>query len=640
MRLSRIEIRNFRCFESLDIDLEPTTVLIGSNDTGKSTVLEAINILLDAEAYPYDFAWFKYQRQTGKGVRDHADASIVGVLTDLDDRALEWFGPSARDGRVTIGVSSQLGEPVSSRLSYALASRWIVLEDDDVPGFIDELDGVRLREWLEIGPSDDMLPKLKELRMFADMDGRTWVDPGIWEWGSMQIWDVLEAGGDVFRTITLGGPSDTAWSPKAVVEPIIRRQIRRATTAARRKERQSSGDAEATTDGPAPTEGSLASEQVASGLAALDEAIKSLLKQVSDAHTSALGPSDSFKRVVWGAQLLPDGLADAVVERLIAAVPAEAGTGRKGTSIDDLGPGSQRSLALRALSLYRDPDLWPPETDDFDIPSLAVLLVEEPESGLHPAAQRAVADAFRSWATYGIQLVMVTHSPVFVNAVEPSGLRLARKLAVADEAVERTVIVPTGLEEIREAVGARPSDVLLARRFVVVEGASDQIVFDFWARTFGVDLRSEGVQLVPADSSSKVEQVAGFLDLAYEGADFLVVLDNGRDTAKIKLELDERFGARVETILLGRTEIEAYYHPDAVVRWLQAKGVEDKELSDRARKAVEAKGGVAKALGRLKQHYLGEDFDKVEDGRSIAHFTTNEMLSPEIVGLLNRFVAP
>lgn len=40
--LTRLTISNFRCFRELDVPLKPLTVLIGPNDTGKSTFLDSI----------------------------------------------------------------------------------------------------------------------------------------------------------------------------------------------------------------------------------------------------------------------------------------------------------------------------------------------------------------------------------------------------------------------------------------------------------------------------------------------------------------------------------------------------------------------------------------------------------------------
>lgn len=49
--LQRISIQNFRCLRQLELDLRPLTVLIGPNDTGKSTFLAAIDVLLKRKVH-------------------------------------------------------------------------------------------------------------------------------------------------------------------------------------------------------------------------------------------------------------------------------------------------------------------------------------------------------------------------------------------------------------------------------------------------------------------------------------------------------------------------------------------------------------------------------------------------------------
>src|SRR5688572_1886124 len=46
MQISSLTIRNFRGIKELKLDLGPEVVLIGSNNVGKTTILEAIRILL------------------------------------------------------------------------------------------------------------------------------------------------------------------------------------------------------------------------------------------------------------------------------------------------------------------------------------------------------------------------------------------------------------------------------------------------------------------------------------------------------------------------------------------------------------------------------------------------------------------
>ena len=50
----------------------------------------------------------------------------------------------------------------------------------------------------------------------------------------------------------------------------------------------------------------------------------------------------------------------------------------------------------------------------------AVVAVEEPETGLHPARIKEVVDSLRSLSRNGVQVVVATHSPLVVNELDPS----------------------------------------------------------------------------------------------------------------------------------------------------------------------------------------------------------------------------
>lgn len=46
MQISKVRIRNFRSVKNLEMDLGPTTVLIGPNNTGKTAILDAVRNVL------------------------------------------------------------------------------------------------------------------------------------------------------------------------------------------------------------------------------------------------------------------------------------------------------------------------------------------------------------------------------------------------------------------------------------------------------------------------------------------------------------------------------------------------------------------------------------------------------------------
>jgi len=51
MQLKKLTIENFRGFDKVELDLDETTVLIGENNTGKTSILEAIHLCLGGRSY-------------------------------------------------------------------------------------------------------------------------------------------------------------------------------------------------------------------------------------------------------------------------------------------------------------------------------------------------------------------------------------------------------------------------------------------------------------------------------------------------------------------------------------------------------------------------------------------------------------
>ena len=60
-----------------------------------------------------------------------------------------------------------------------------------------------------------------------------------------------------------------------------------------------------------------------------------------------------------------------------------------------------------------------------DAPS--ILLLEEPENGLHPLRLQEVAKLLRGLTANGVQIVMTTHSPDLLNACTPDEVIILRR---------------------------------------------------------------------------------------------------------------------------------------------------------------------------------------------------------------------
>jgi putative ATP-dependent endonuclease of OLD family len=95
MKVSLLRINNFRCIKSAELFLEEHTLLVGKNNVGKSTVCEALDLLLGPERLSrtspideYDFYNGKYLNEEGEPIQIFIEA----VLIDLSEKAKNTFG--------------------------------------------------------------------------------------------------------------------------------------------------------------------------------------------------------------------------------------------------------------------------------------------------------------------------------------------------------------------------------------------------------------------------------------------------------------------------------------------------------------------------------------------------------------------
>jgi putative ATP-dependent endonuclease of OLD family len=117
-----------------------------------------------------------------------------------------------------------------------------------------------------------------------------------------------------------------------------------------------------------------------------------------------------------------------------------------------------------------------------------IVAIDEPETHLHPTAQRAVARSLRNGRG---QCVLVTHSPSVVAAMDPMHIVTMR----ADRHA-RQLLPGAPIAELESTVRHWSSHLiepLTARHVVLVEGPSDRILVDRVAELTGVDLDRKGI---------------------------------------------------------------------------------------------------------------------------------------------------
>jgi predicted ATPase len=189
--IKQVQIKNFRCFRDVTVDLEPFTVLIGKNDTGKSTLLEALDRCLRAPSHSPNFDDEMWQQRVRAGqpmeslsvqIRLDSDCSIAlqkGLAATLGPklpkqeaavrfakRLIRSPMPPYRLHAENLRSSSQVGgaftskplDPVGKGLAAVLDR--ILSEDREVFDMIEE--GLKQR-----------LPAIKRLRLRPQREGNS-----------------------------------------------------------------------------------------------------------------------------------------------------------------------------------------------------------------------------------------------------------------------------------------------------------------------------------------------------------------------------------------------------------------------------------------------------------------------------------
>ena len=619
MRLRQLQLHNYRSFGDTTVALEDVTLLTGPNNAGKSMLLDAVRWLLShpdrpvGDATTRDWEDLAQRRRAEMPGADDVDEWLnsdepVWVLGTFDELLED---ERLRYRRYLVSESLQLGAYIGRDFGKGPVeeNRYFVLPEghEGTTGPIDPVyrqgggwRTLRLRKRHEI-----WRPYREDLTLMG-------TEP--WEPGRNLHLGLSEP--PLPEIIDFPGPERGAPSARELLRPFMERRV---------------DDLVASLDVRLKEHLELLARSAAYELGTkLNDVVAAYL---SDSARLAVRTSNMFRLrqaflSAFGDLELYVSLGNGVIPEPWDPTENELPPGAE--PLDSASTGLRRAVSLSTLELYADPDLWPATKP-------VMLLIDEPEVGLYPSAQRRLAKALaRLRDRSGVQALIVTHSPTLINASSLSGIRVVYRRIQGDQ--DRSeVLIPHDLRTVTEALGASPADVLLGQCFVVVEGKTEKAVLPRWARKLGIDLEREGIRLFAAEGWSNETTLARLTELVYPGARLHTLLDGGTGPETERTKIIARFGDRVSVKILAVTEIEGTYSESAVKRWIVANG------GDPARAtgfAAQAAGGRAKqALTRLTYDEWKRAYKVVEDGVAIADNMSVGEIDADIGGWLRTLVA-
>jgi AAA ATPase domain len=201
-------------------------------------------------------------------------------------------------------------------------------------------------------------------------------------------------------------------------------------------------------------------------------------------------------------------------------------------------------------------------------PAPSIVVVEEPETNLHPAAQRALLAQLREWSSDRLFIVS-THSSVFLDRAPTASTAFLVERVHGASTVRQLNREPS---EALAALGVQLSDVLSADRLLLVEGEPDREILTVWFPWLLSDPRVEVAIGHGGDNARFAGMLANWLQAVDRQHRRRVLYLRDRD--ELSPEARARLEADPAVYVLQRRELENYLlDPHAVAAALLDRGL-------------------------------------------------------------------
>lgn len=481
MRIAGLKVHNFRCLREIELRLEPLTILLGQNNSGKSSVLRALDFFFSSGAKLDEEDFFC-------GCESHETCFVEVEFCDLDEQDLTTFRRYILpERRLRVRKTCLRGEDGGLETVYNGFRSLPV----DIPEWLDpeQADNFRKRATVAELPEEfqRLLPASGTISRKQMEDAQLeYIDARADEYEFMEQLEQGHFLGAKNIGASLFGDFHLVPAVKDLTDEL---KIQTTTTF-----------------------GKIVND-ILSKMAASNEEFQKLQSQVRKMMDGFTEAGSETRREIENIEVsIEQELQDWAVDIDIRVVPPEMDDiFRLGTEVwvDDgvqtdvtrKGHGLQRAMILALLRV------WAAMIEENSQPADEIVArkksassywaIEEPELYLHPQAQRRMLQSLEDIAnTTGEQVLITTHSSFFVD------MRLYRNICIVFRPDRDAGSLPLQCERepfaqdeekaakklfnITYWLNPDRNELFFARKVILVEGATEKAAIPIIAERIGV----------------------------------------------------------------------------------------------------------------------------------------------------------
>ena len=513
MIIKQIKIENFRAIKDETLCCDNLTALVGANNSGKSTFLNAISIFQDNALVITEDDY--YNKDTTK------DITIAITFKDLSDEAKDQFRSYIQNDELTVvRIIKWNGGKYSSKIhGLKFQNKDFIEIYNSLPAQA-KIKYAELLHKYEDFPQWKSYPKTKEYLEQWESENRSSLE---WLPDDGQFFGYKEVGSSylsrfirflhipaVYDATKDGSEGRGSWLTE-LINLVIRNKFAEMDTIKTLRDNF---------------------QKEYHKVVSSDE----LKKQLGGIETEMTGTLQEFVpnaeiNLSWAS------LTDFKINP--PEVDLSLREDNYASPLTFMGHGLQRSLVLTLLQHLSAARIN--STNDnqkqYDMSPSFVLLIEEPELYQHPNRQRHLASVLSKLSDGGIpgvssrtQIIYTTHSPHFVSIDRIDQIRLLRKIN-ADCDPKITRISSTNIKHVHKKMselnpdwnmGTHQDSLLrfhtiitpfmnegfFADLIVLVEGEGDRMAILAAAESMGIMLESSGISIIPCQGKPNIVQPA------------------------------------------------------------------------------------------------------------------------------------